>query len=202
MHNKLFFFDLETTGLDYNQHAIHQISGKIIIDGQEKESFNIRVKPFDGAIIDPQALAACHVTEEMIVQEGIDQVQAHDQLVAILRKYVSPYDKKDKFFMAGYNIAGFDKDFFRKFFERCGDKYFGSWFWPVTVDVMVLAQALMMDIRTTMENFKQGTVAKTLGITVDEAELHDALYDIHICFEIYKKLMERMQPFTPEPTLF
>ena len=37
---KLFFFDLETTGLDNQKHAIHQISGKIIIDGIEKTKFN------------------------------------------------------------------------------------------------------------------------------------------------------------------
>ena len=37
---KLLFFDLETTGTDYRKHAIHQISGEIVIDGEIKERFN------------------------------------------------------------------------------------------------------------------------------------------------------------------
>lgn len=36
-----------------------------------------------------------------------------------------------------------------------------------------------------MKDFKQGTVAKTLGIQVDDTKLHDALYDIEICKAIY-----------------
>jgi DNA polymerase-3 subunit epsilon len=36
-----------------------------------------------------------------------------------------------------------------------------------------------------MENFKQGTVAKALGIEIDESRLHDALYDIQVCKSIY-----------------
>lgn len=31
---KLFFYDLETTGLDCERHGIHQISGAIVIDGE------------------------------------------------------------------------------------------------------------------------------------------------------------------------
>ncbi len=40
-------------------------------------------------------------------------------------------------------------------------------------------------IRAQMENFKQGTVAKTLGIAIDDSKLHDALYDIEVCKAIY-----------------
>ena len=36
-----------------------------------------------------------------------------------------------------------------------------------------------------MENFKQGTVAKALGLQVDDTRLHDAEYDIEICKAIY-----------------
>lgn len=50
---------------------------------------------------------------------------------------------------------------------------------------MVLATAYLLDKRPQMENFKQGTVAKTLGIVVDDTKLHDAMYDIDICKAIY-----------------
>ncbi|GAY30735.1 hypothetical protein [Prevotella sp. MGM2] len=42
--------------------------------------------------------------------------------------------------------------------------------------------------RADMENFKQGTVAKTLGIAIDDSKLHDALYDIEVCKAIYDKV--------------
>ena len=60
---KLFFYDLETTGLDSQKNAIHQISGKIIIDGVEKTTFNFKVRPFIGALIDETALKIGGVME-------------------------------------------------------------------------------------------------------------------------------------------
>ena len=36
-----------------------------------------------------------------------------------------------------------------------------------------------------MENFKLMTVARFLGIEVDESQLHDALYDVKLTKEIY-----------------
>ena len=50
---------------------------------------------------------------------------------------------------------------------------------------MVLATPYLAAKRGQMENFKQGTVAATLGIQVDENKLHDALYDIQLCRAIY-----------------
>lgn len=59
---KLFFFDLETTGLNPAKNGIHQISGEIVIDGQTKESFDFKVQPNPKAVIEQQALDVCSVT--------------------------------------------------------------------------------------------------------------------------------------------
>lgn len=103
----------------------------------------------------------------------------------MLDKYVSKYDKKDKFFLAGYNNASFDNQFLRAWFLQNNDKYFGSYFWSNSIDIMVMATPYLAPKRAEMENFKQGAVAKTLGIQVDDSKLHDALYDIEICRAIY-----------------
>ena len=42
--------------------------------------------------------------------------------------------------------------------------------------------------RSELENFKQSTVAKYLGIEIDESKLHDAEYDIKVCIQIFNKL--------------
>lgn len=35
---KLFFYDLETTGVNPGRNGIHQISGMIVVDGEVKET--------------------------------------------------------------------------------------------------------------------------------------------------------------------
>ena len=103
----------------------------------------------------------------------------------MLEKYVDKYNKKDKFFLVGYNNAAFDNPFLRGFFLQNGDQYFGSWFWSNTIDVMVLASAYLATRRPDMENFKLSTVAKTLGVNVDDESLHNALYDIRLTKAVF-----------------
>lgn len=103
----------------------------------------------------------------------------------LLCKYVSQYDRNDKFFLAGYNNAAFDNQFLRGFFLQNGDKYFGSYFWANTIDVMVLATEYLLERRAEMENFKLSTVAKFLGVSVDDESLHDAFYDIYLTRQVY-----------------
>lgn len=181
---KLLFYDLETTGTMVNKHGIHQLSGEIVIDGEIKEKFNLHVQPNPAAQIDPAALEVAGVTEAQI-KAYPPMGEIYNQFVNIISKYCDRYNKKDKFFLVGYNIASFDNQFLRAWFIQNGDKYFGSWFWPNCLDVYVLATPHLADRRSEMENFKQGTVAKALGIPVDDSKLHDALYDIEVCKAIY-----------------
>lgn len=184
---KLFLFDLETTGLNAIRHGVHQISGKIIIDGLVKETFDFKVRPKEGALYDPKALEVGKVTEEQLkAYPSMQEVKA--RLTQMLDKYVSKFDKTDKFFLLGYNNAHFDNEFFRQFFLDCGDKFFGSYFWSNSLDAMVLATPKLILQRKTMTDFKQATVAAALGVTIDESKLHDASYDIELCHAIYDKV--------------
>lgn len=101
------------------------------------------------------------------------------------RCLASKYNKKDKFFLVGYNNAAFDNQFLRGFFLQNSDNYFGSWFWSNTIDVMVLASAYLATRRPDMENFKLSTVAKTLGVDVESESLHNALYDINLTKAVF-----------------
>lgn len=181
---KLLFFDLETTGTQADKHGIHQLSGSIVINGEVNEQFDLRVQPHPGAVIEQGALDVAGVTQEQIMAYP-PMRQVYDQFINMLSKYVDRYDRYDKFFLVGYNNASFDNQFLRAWFGHNGDKYFGSWFWANSIDVMVMATPYLADRRSQMVNFKQGTVAKTLGITVEDDKLHDALYDIDICKAIY-----------------
>lgn len=183
---KLFFLDLETTGVDREKHGVHQISGAIVIDGEVKDRFNFRVRPHPSAIIDHQALAVCNVTFEQIMAYP-EMPVIFSNIVSLISKYTTVDDNKDKFFISGYNSQSFDGGHFAKWFQRNSNiKLFNKSFWTVSLDVMILAQSYLMDVRHEMSNFKQSTVAAQLGLTVDESKLHDAEYDIDLCMAIYE----------------
>lgn len=184
---KLLFFDLETTGIKFWKNGIHQISGEIVIDGVTKESFNYNVCPHPKCEIDEEALRVCNVTREQILAYR-PMKEVYDAFVRMLSKYVNKYDKKDKFFLVGYNNASFDNSFLKAFFVQNGDTYFYSWFWVNSIDVMVLATQHLLTKRHTMPDFKQETVARTLGIQIEPEKLHDASYDIQLTKAIYKRL--------------
>ncbi len=184
---KLFFYDLETTGVKFWKNGIHQISGCIEVDGDVKEEFNFHVKPNPACVIEDEALEVSGVTLEQI-NAYPDMNVVYNQIKTMLSKYVNRYNKYDKFFLVGYNNAPFDNQFFRAFFVQNNDNYFGSYFWSSAIDVMVLAANHLKNTRHTMENFKLKTVADTLGVTVDESKLHDAMYDIYLTRAIYRKI--------------
>lgn len=182
---KLLFFDLETTGTNPGRNGIHQISGQIVIDGKHVQDFDFHVRPNPKAVIEDAALNVGSVTREQVLAYP-PMGQVYKEFVAMLDKYVDKYNKKDKFFLVGYNNAAFDNQFLRGFFLQNGDNYFGSYFWSNSIDVMVLASAYIADRRADMENFKLSTVAKFLGVSVSDDSLHNALYDIELTRAVYE----------------
>lgn len=184
---KILFYDIETTGTRFWKNSIHQLSGAVVIDGEVKETFDFRVRPNPNAIIEQEALDVAGVTKEQIMQyEPMDVV--YKKFVELLGKYVDKFKRNDKFYLAGYNNAPFDNQFLRAWFVQNNDKFFGSWFWSNSIDVMVMATQYLINKRPEMENFKLSTVAKYCGIDVEAESLHDALYDITLTMKVYNKV--------------
>jgi DNA polymerase-3 subunit epsilon len=183
---KLFYFDLETTGVDASQHGIHQIAA-IIETPDGMAELNYKVRPREGCMVSPEALELGGVTLEEI-RDYPSMAEVYRDLVRQLSAACNRYDRTDKLFLVGFNNAGFDNQFLRRFFLDCGDLYFGSYFWPNSLDVFVLATLNLIEKRPTMANFKLRTVAETLGLTVDESRLHDALYDVQLTKAMFEIL--------------
>jgi DNA polymerase-3 subunit epsilon len=182
---KIFYYDTETTGVKHWKNGIHQISGAIEIDGEIKEYFDFKIQPYKDAVIEDEALAISGITREDIAGY-MTFADGYRAMLKLILKYVDRFNKKDKFFLCGYNNASFDNSFFRAFFVQNLDNYFGSYFWSSTLDAMILAGQKLMNERHLMIDFKQSTVAKYLGIEVDETKLHDAEYDVNLLIQIYK----------------
>jgi DNA polymerase-3 subunit epsilon len=187
---KVFFFDLETTGVNPARNGIHQISADIVIDGVLKEQHDWKVRPNPKAIIEQEALDVAGVTKEQILAYP-EMKSVYLEMIHTMSQYVNRYTKTDKFFLAGYNNAAFDNQFLRGFFLQNGDNYFGSWFWSNSIDVMVLATQYLLEKRSGMENFKLATVAKEMGIELQEDKLHDASYDLYLTRTIYEKITKK-----------
>ena len=182
---KILYYDLETTGLDFRKNAVVQLSGMLEIDGTVVQKFNFKMAPFKDAVIDKQALLVIGKTEEELFKAQTMQ-EVYFKFKNMLSKYVDRFNKYDKIFLCGYNNIRFDDIFQRSMFERCKDNYFGSWFWGNSMDAMVSASEHLALKRNRMVNFKLSTVAKELGVEVDNSKLHDALYDVELTRAVHK----------------
>lgn len=181
-NQKLFFCDLETTGLWANVHGVHQIAFQIWTDGVFREDGNFHVRPFDFDEITPKALKIGKVTHEQI-QTYPDSQVVFPKLIAILSKYINRYDRADKFFFVGYN-ACFDSRFLSEWFRKCRDPYYASWFQFPVIDVAQLAAIALLDKKPEMRSFSLSSVAKHLEIKPN-GQLHDAQTDIDLTARIF-----------------
>lgn len=186
-----FFYDVETTGVDFRKHSIIQFSAQIEKNDEVIEKINLFSKPHPRAIIDPMALKVNNLTEEQIFNFEHDYVSLYKTILKILGKYIDRFNSKQKMYLVGYNNRSFDDHFFRKLFELNNDSFFNSWFWSDSIDVMSAAADYLIDRRPYMTNFKLKTVAKELGLKVDESRLHDADYDIELTRQIYRICTKR-----------
>lgn len=190
---KIMWLDLETTGTNPAKHGIHQIAGMVEINGEIVEKFDIKLQPNPKALIDPAALEAGKVTEEQI-KAYQSFYSGYMEFQTICAKYVDKFNKHDKFHLAGYNTQAFDGQFLRGLFLQNDDNYYGSFFWSASIDVMCIAAWQLSYNRPFMKDFKLMTVAKMMGVIVDESKLHDAFYDIDITRQLFEKF-EISEPF-------
>lgn len=186
---KKIYIDLETTGLDPEKNGIIQIAGIIDAGTGVEAEFNFQVRPHYADILESRAMEVNGKTV-IEVMNYPDARGVHKQLVKMLGGFVDRYDKKDKFMIYGFNSI-FDANMLRAWFEKCGDKFFGSFFYYPPVDILAVAGWVLQEEMHELENFKLGTVAKYLGVEVPE-NMHDAMADIRVTKEIEDALIERI----------
>jgi len=208
---KLVFIDLETTGVSFEQNGIIQISGCVQIGDTVQESFDYFVRPFPADVIEEEALKVTGIDRRQLLapehpdfsavpgQEFLPPQTAYARLKELFGRYVSPYEKGDKFQFVGYNAHSFDMPFLRRFWEKNGDRFFGSWFWFPCLDVMLVWAQILQPVRHQLSNFKLATVARHLGLEVDETRLHDSLYDIELTRQLWLAARARIGDSRPAP---
>lgn len=176
----ILFYDLETTGLDAKRNAIHQIGGILEVDGYMVDQFDIRMRPHAGAVIDPKALAVSNVTKT--------DIMAYEpaSCVPLSLRLNDRCTGENRIHLAGWNNIRFDDEFLREWCKHLGKpRMFNYWFWPQSIDVMVLATYALRYQRHQLKDFKLSTVAAHLGC-IREGDAHEAMSDIKLTREVYK----------------
>ena len=190
MPHKRFYFDLETTGTNPYKHGFFQMATIIEVDNQVVEEQTYFCKP-EGTP-DPETMKF-HGFEmnEFDKEKYLSIGLFYSALKSKLSRHIDKYNRTDKFHVVGYNIHSFDIPFLRRCFDNRGDKYFGSWFWHPSIDVMLIWAEALQNERHKIKDFKNATVARYLGIEVDEGRLHEALYDITITKQLYQLYLQQ-----------
>lgn len=183
---KIFYLDVETTGLDEKKNDIIQLAGIVEIDSEVMESFKLVCQPFDYEAVEPSALEVHGMTIDQIKEFPTPQ-EAYKALIKILSKYIDRYDKFDKFTPAGQNVP-FDTGFLKQFFLKNGDVYYGSWFNYQHVDLMSFSLVLKHAGLLKIDNVKLATVAEKFGVPL---QAHDALEDIQATRNLLKIMIKK-----------
>ena len=198
---KILWFDCETTGLDPNRNGMIQLAMIMDIDGEAVDELQINMKPFPNDVFQDKegnqgttkAKDMLRVVSDFETPTGIKitdianyQVSesAMYKINAFLQKHIDRFDKADKAYIGGYNVP-FDIAFLSKFYEKCGDKYLGSYINWRQIDVRSMVYMLEYDGIVNLENYKLVTVATHYGV---EFDAHNPMSDIKATREIFKKI--------------
>jgi len=194
---KVLWIDTETTGTNVFKDDVIQIGAILEINGEEKDTLKLTFQPKDVDLdnLNPYqetALSVSGLTPE-ILKESRDNPTAWNVFKTWLRQYVDPYDPLDKLTVFGYNVR-FDMDILRTWWKKNNDKFFGSFFYPIPIDVMILFannlyefQKVLNGTREFPNNMQLKTALDWCGIEVD-GQLHDAFTDIKATKALYERL--------------
>lgn len=177
---KLLFLDTETTGVDNAKHGVIQVAGVVEIDGEVKEEFNLRCRPFKGQAVSAEAL---NVTGKTMLEISSypEPQESYREFVSILDRYIDKYNKADKFFMVGQNTK-FDYDFMSAWFKGNGNPYFYAYVAYHLIDIIQATALFTVAGRLSLPNMKLATVAAHFGIPL---KAHDAMEDIRATRQIF-----------------
>lgn len=180
---KAFFLDVETTGLDPSANGIVELAFIVEIDGIVKQEVQLLMQPRPSDLINEEALAINGRTLEEI-RKFQPAEEAFSKLLTILDSWIDKYDGEDKFYPIGYNVR-FDVEFLKAFFEKMGNRFYGSYFnWKLLDPIHLLYLADYQGL-IKLPNYKLATVCEYFGIKI---EAHKAVSDIEATRQLFKKI--------------
>jgi len=183
---KLFFFDVETTGLDPDVCDIVQLAYILDRDGEIVDRGDLYLRP-SGGPIDPDALRVQGRTLEQVMAFP-PASDAYHALIGRLSLHIDKFNRSDKLYPVAYCGIQFDYPFLQNLFKRHDDPFFGSWFNHRVIDPIVLARLLDFKDILVSPDLKLHTVCESFGVPLSQA--HDALADVTAMRELFYKMID------------
>jgi ribonuclease T len=180
--------DVETAGFNAATDALLEIAAIVIDlapDGRLElgESVSCHVEPFEGANLDPKALAFNGIDPTHPFRDALPERDALDHVFKPVRAAVKAAGCK-RAILVGHN-AFFDLGFINAAVQRTG--YKRNPFHPFsTFDTVTLAGMA----------YGQTVLAKTVvaaGMDWDDSEAHSAIYDTRMTAELFCAIINRWQ---------
>ena len=188
---KLLFYDLETSGLSSYKHGIIELGYRYEVNGILEAEDVIKMNPRSANIeCDSKTLEFLGYTIEDL--DNLDHYHiGYERFEGFLNNVVDRFDSSDKIVLVGYNNRKFDDNFLRSFFYKNNNKFFGSYFYSASIDVISMAAEACVNLDKFPPSFKLSEVAKFFDIPVKEESLHEAGYDIELTVALYNKFTNR-----------
>jgi len=182
---KVLYIDVETTGLDFIDNDIIQLSGIIEVDEVILETFDFKIKPFNFSSISKDALIVNGFSLELC-KSFPDPMKVYEEFKNILNKYVDRFNKRDKFYVCGYNVH-FDLNFLDYFFRKNNDVFFYAYCNRKYLDPLPILYFLDYKNRICLNNYRLETVCRYFNINI---KAHDSLSDVRATYKLLKKLRD------------
>lgn len=189
----IIFFDLETSGLDPEKHAIIQLAAVAVDEsGVVVDQFEVKVK-FRRDNADPEALNMNSFDADVWLKEAINPKAAAKQFDAFCKKYatVAKKAKSGNLYyvaqLAGHNAATFDKPFLDNWYKRLDIWLSANWF---VIDTLHMALERQVFFNEQYPSLKLADLCEYHGIS--RGQTHDAVDDTimtaALCFAILGKV--------------
>lgn len=167
--------DVETTGLDWNKHSVIQV-GYVAVDMDKWEvvgNGDFLVKPYKEFIVQPKAVAVNNIDVRDVFTNGKSVREIYSELAKI--------GGNGLMFFVGWNVW-FDYMFIQDMLSRIGVD-FGDLFFRSPIDVKSIYMSKYK------EHVSLQTAADKLGVNPIVSAYHDAGFDAHVTYLVWKKLM-------------
>ena len=169
---KYCVFDVETTGLlEENRAEIIEFGCKFLdIDYNILKSYSTLIKPENIDLTKP--LPDWSIPAFKINKINPEELKKAPKVEVVVPTIIGMFTEAGKPIIAGHNIYNFDIPMMERLFNICGNR-FSDFIGRPILDTYILSYFLLGNKVT---NFKQGTVAKALGIKV-KGSSHRVDYD-------------------------